>query len=170
MYLVLSRPYTKLISGKQRLQKWSRDCLAIVNSAGYIRYWAPLYKSEGPAQVAVIVLTFLLSILCPSVPFSDWEKLGNEFTQRILNYFIPFVVLSYDNMCHLDSLKMFKKPLPAKGNFALAWQKITKVIDDLHCKNHVETCKKTWNPDLIRSFYPNANLVCCEQTFAWLGR
>ena len=65
---------------------------------------------------------------------------------------------------------MFRKPLPAKGDFALAWQKITKVIDDLHCKNHVEACKKTWNPDLIRNLYPNANLVCCEQTFAWLGR
>ena len=29
-------------------------------------------------------------------------------------------------MCHLDTLKMFKKPLPAKGNFANIWQKITK--------------------------------------------
>ena len=64
--------------------------MAIVNSAGYIRYWAPLYKSEGPAQVAVIVLTFLLSILCPSVPFTDWEKLGSYlFLNFPLIYFSP---------------------------------------------------------------------------------
>ena len=44
------------------------------------------------------------------------------------------------------------------------------MIDDLHCKNHVEVCKQTWNPDKIREVYPKANLVCCEQTFAWLGR
>ena len=90
-------------------------------------------------------------------------------------------------MCHLDSLKMFKKPLPAKGNYAHIWEKITKggpasiinlrsclinfsVIDDLHWRNHVERCKITWNPDRIREIYPNANLVCCEQTFAWLGK
>ena len=140
-----------------------------MNSAGYIRYWAPLFKSEGPAQVAVIVLTFLLAILCPSVPFDEWEKLGTDmrFIFFLLSKF--FAVLSYDNMCHLDSLKMFRKPLPAKGAFVLAWQKITKVIDDFHCKNHVEVCRQTWNPDLIRDVYPNANLVCCEQTFAWLG-
>ena len=140
-----------------------------MNSAGYIRYWAPLFKSEGPAQVAVIVLTFLLAILCPSVPFDGWEKLVMDmrFIHLLLLKF--FAVLSYDNMCHLDSLKMFRKPLPAKGAFALAWQKVTKVIDDLHCKNHVEACKQTWNPDLIRDIYPNANLVCCEQTSACLG-
>ena len=43
------------------------------------------------------------------------------------------------------------------------------VIDDLHWRNHVETCKVKWNPNKIREIYPNANLVCCEQTFAWLG-
>ena len=63
-------------AGKQRLQKWTRGCLAIVNSAGFIRYWAPLFKSEGPSQVAVIVLTFLLKILGPIVPFDEWETLG----------------------------------------------------------------------------------------------
>lgn len=67
------------VIGKQRLQKWTRGCLAIVNSAGFIRYWAPLFKSEGPAQVAVIVLTFLLSILGPMVPFAEWESLGLSF-------------------------------------------------------------------------------------------
>ena len=49
--------------GKMRLQKWTRGILAIVNSGGHIIYWSPLYKSEGPAQVAVIVLNFLFSVL-----------------------------------------------------------------------------------------------------------
>ena len=40
------------------------------------RYWAPLFKSEGPAQVAVIVLTFLLNILGPMVPYEEWNQLG----------------------------------------------------------------------------------------------
>ena len=44
------------------------------------------------------------------------------------------------------------------------------VIDDLHSKNHIESCRQTWNPQMIRELYPNANLSCCEQTFAWLGR
>ena len=61
------------LPGKQRLQKWTRGCLAIVNSVCYRRYWAP----EGPAQVAVIVLTFLLAILCTCVALSEWEKLDN---------------------------------------------------------------------------------------------
>ena len=50
---------------------------AIVNSGGHISYWAPLYKSEGPAQVAVIVLTFLMSVLGPRVPFEEWREIGN---------------------------------------------------------------------------------------------
>ena len=86
-------------TGKQRLQKWTRGCFAIVNSAGFIRfysfmlltmsfnnlfrYWAPLFKSEGPAQVAVIVLTFLLNILGPMVPYEEWEELGWKFTHLI---------------------------------------------------------------------------------------
>jgi hypothetical protein len=44
-----------LLSGKQRLQKWLRGHCASVNSAGFIRYWAPMFKSEGPAQIALIV-------------------------------------------------------------------------------------------------------------------
>ena len=114
------------VIGKQRLQKWTRGCLAIVNSAGFIRYWAPLFKSEGPAQVAVIVLTFLLSILGPMVPLCRMGEPRFVICILILINIFFFLVLSYDNMCHLDSLKMFKKPLPAKGNFAHIWQKVTK--------------------------------------------
>ena len=72
------------ISGKQRMQKWLRGHCAIVNSAGFIRYWAPMFKSEGPAQIALIVLTFLLTILAPGVPPEEWYKLGWLFCLVIL--------------------------------------------------------------------------------------
>ena len=62
--------------GKMRLQKWTRGLLAIVNSGGHIIYWAPLFKSEGPAQVAVIVLNFLFSVLAPQIPFEEWKDIG----------------------------------------------------------------------------------------------
>ena len=64
-------------------------------------------------------------------------------------------------MCHLDSLKMLRDPLPAKGNNALIWQKIVKCVDDLHIKNHVPECKENGDPKKIRKLYPTANLMVC---------
>ena len=64
--------------GNRRLQKWTRGAFAIVNSGGHICYWAPLFKSEGPAQVAVIVLTFLILVLGPLVPFEEWKNIGKN--------------------------------------------------------------------------------------------
>lgn len=87
-YLVITT-----ILGNKRLQKWTRGAFAIVNSGGHISYWAPLFKSEGPAQVAVIVLTFLMNVLGAMVPFGEWKD----------------IVLAYDNMCHLGMLQ-FSKP------------------------------------------------------------
>ena len=52
------------------------------------------------------------------MPFEDWEKLVQQFLQLT-------IVLPYDNMCHLDSMRMFKKPLPPKGNFTFILQKLT---------------------------------------------
>ena len=52
-----------------------------VSGGGIIKHFAPLYKSEGPAQVAMILLTFLQSDLKDVDP-SDWKK----------------KYLSYDNM------------------------------------------------------------------------
>lgn len=84
--------------GKQRLQKYSRGHLVIVEGGGHIAHWAPLYQSEGPAQVAMIVLTFLLTCIAP---------LGKAIYKKIW--------LAYDNMCHLASLNIFKSPLPFMG-------------------------------------------------------
>ena len=78
-------------------------------------------------------------------------------------------------MCHLDSLKMLRKPLPAKGKFANIWQKvyqldiffyllfillkITKIVDDLHIRNHSPECREIWNPSKVKASHPDVNLM-----------
>ena len=64
--------------------------------------------------------------------------------------------------------------------------KINKVIDPLHISNHkvantliiscIEpffqrpTCKTLYSPDKVAEEWPEANLMICEETFAWLGK
>ena len=55
-------------------------------------------RSEGPAQVFLLVLSWLVAAFGKQKR-DDWRKL----------------YLSYDNMCHLDNLKVAKKPLPLPG-------------------------------------------------------
>ena len=50
---------------------------------------------------------------------------------------ISSVCLAYDNMCHLDSLRISKSQLPLPVPSNEAWQLISKVIDRLHLQNHV---------------------------------
>ena len=115
--------------------------------------------------------------LLQSVPEEDWGK----------------VVLAYDNMCHLDGLRAAQRPLPLPAPYDLMWQRITKVcyyiyynigvsvititffnfqiIDTLHFRNHTdEQCRAKYNPKIVTDTNPNINLMCAEQTFAWLSR
>lgn len=49
--------------------------------------------------------------------------------------------LAYDNMCHVDGMKVAKKPLPWSKPYSHMWLTINKVIDSLHIKNHKdESC------------------------------
>ena len=75
-----------------------------------------------------------------------------------------------DNMCHVDRLKLLRGPLPLAEPFSNIWLKIRKVIDDLHIKNHKEPCPTVYSPSIVKESFPEANLMTCEQTFAWLGR
>ena len=68
------------------------------------------YRSESPSQVYLIILTWLKSIL-QDLPTEKWQD----------------VVLAYDNMCHLDSMKVASKPLPLSSPFDRMWLDITKV-------------------------------------------
>ena len=97
--------------------------------------------------------------------------------------------LSYISVsCNVDRLKLLQKPLPLPGHMGLMWQKIQKVIDPLHIDNHKVShiflfvlfqsnfiqkrpeCKVLYPPSKVKSDYPDANLMTCEELFAWLGR
>ena len=53
-------------------------------------------RSEGPAQVFLLTLTWLMAAFADKK--GEWKK------------------LTLDNMCHLDNLKVTKKDLPLPGS------------------------------------------------------
>ena len=67
-------------------------------------------RSESPSQVLLIVLSWLYQTL-QSIPQSEWSS----------------VVIAYDNMCHLDSLRALAEPLPLPKPYDTMWTSITKV-------------------------------------------
>ena len=77
------------------------------------------YRNEGPAQVFLIVLTWLIS---------EFGYKGRDMWKQI--------TIAYDNMCHLNNLRVARQPLPLPGDLKFIWSDINKVIDDLHIKNH----------------------------------
>ena len=79
------------------------------------------------------------------------------------------VCLSYDNMCHMDGLNIAKEDLPLPKPFNKAWKLVSKVIDRLHLRNHVDKkCHELYNPD--DKIPKNFNTMACEQTFIWASR
>ena len=82
---------------------------------------------------------------------------------------ISSICLAYDNMCHVDSLRISKVDLPFPSPFNKAWKLISKAIDRLHLRNHVDPkCKILYDPD---DKIPAAfNTMACEQTFIWASR
>ena len=144
----------KDIGEAPRLHRRSRGVECVVGGGGVVQYWAPLYKSEGPTQVALIVIKFLQL------------HLAGKTVEDFRNFF-----LSYDNICHLDELKLFRHNLDLPAPYDKVWLEINKVIDPLHIKNHTRPkCKELYNPEKVKKQVPEANLMCAEQTFAWLGR
>ena len=69
------------------------------------------YRSESPSQVFVFTLYWLFEILS-QIPSSKWSE----------------IVLAYDNMCQLDSIKVAKKPLPLQPPYDQMWLTIQKVL------------------------------------------
>jgi hypothetical protein len=72
-------------------------------------------------------------------------------------------------MCHIDSLKVAKKDLHFPSLLNEAWKLVSKVIDRLHLRNHVDPkCKQLYNADdkVPKQF----NMMACEQTFVWASR
>ena len=69
-----------------------------------------VYRSESPSQIFLIILPWLKSVL-QQLPKDQWKD----------------VILSYDNMCHLDSMIVANKPLPLPSPYDRMWMDITKV-------------------------------------------
>ena len=116
------------------------------------------FRSESPGQVFLFILAWLYLTL-QRVPVHLW---GN-------------ICLAYDNMCGLMRLKAAQTVLPLPPPFHSMWTSITKVIDTLHIRNHVNpTCQRELHPDKIGLVHPDLkdtkNTQAAEQTFIWLGR
>lgn len=111
-------------------------------------------RSESPSQVFLIVVSFLYEILRHK-PEEDWHD----------------IILAYDNMCHLDSLRVANEKLPLPEPYCNMWLKITKIIDSLHIRNHVDPrCLEKYHPRLVKERFPKFNLMAAEQTFVWASR
>ena len=111
-------------------------------------------RSEGPAQVFLLVLTWLITAF-GHISRTDWKK----------------IVLAYDNMCPLNNLRVAQSPLPLPGKLKYIWNDIHKIIDDLHLKNHKDPrCTLNYSSASLRDDIPDMNTMSCEQTFAWLSR
>ena len=103
-------------------------------------------------------------------------------------------MIGYDNMCHLDALKVAWKPLPIPPPYNEMWLSVTKVcmpmlvsvypvqlnqyrciiiqvIDELHFRNHTDKfCREKYNPSVIKEKHPGVSFMSTEQTFAWLSQ
>ena len=66
-------------TGQVTMNTFSRGHLFFVSSGGIIRYWQPLYKSEGTAQVSIHTIKYL------ELYMREYENIDNTF-------------LFYDNM------------------------------------------------------------------------
>lgn len=67
-------------------------------------------RSESPSQVFIFTIYWLYEILSQR-PVEEWGD----------------VILAYDNMCQLDSLKVARSPLPLDPPYDQMWQRIKKV-------------------------------------------
>ena len=78
-------------------------------------------------------------------------------------------ILAYDNMCHVDGMKVACKDLPFLSPLSRVWQCIVKVIDKLHIRNHKDVkCKTIYNPEgKVPDGY---NTMAAEKTFVWASR
>ena len=125
------------------------------------KFFVVTSRSESPTQAYLVLAIWLYQ------KFQALKDSGQS-TAQILNA-MKSTILAYDNMCHVDSLKISKKDLPFPAPFNKVWCTITKVIDRLHLRNHKDPrCRQLYNAeDKIPSQF---NTMACEQTFVWGSR
>ena len=122
----------------------------------YIKYNF-LFRSESPTQ-AFFQMLKVIDLEC--------KDLGAEELGRRLEHY----VISYDNMCHVDSLRVATSEFPLSENLKKIWIKVKKIIDRLHLRNHKnDVCQTKYNADKILG--PNTyNTLAAEQLFSWASR
>ena len=120
--------------------------------------------SKASKEDAILLPPYLVLAIWLYRKFQALKDSGQS-TAQISNA-MKSTILAYDNMCHLDSLKISKKDLPFPAPFNKVWCTITKVIDRLHLRNHKDPrCRQLYNAeDKIPSQF---NTMVCEQTFVW---
>ena len=91
----------------------------------------------------------------------------SELDEKIENY-----ILAYDNMCNLDKIKAANCDLPLPGKMKTMWQRIRKIVDRLHMKNHrSKCCQQKYSPDnVLKPDEDNMNTMAAEQLFSWMSR
>lgn len=113
-------------------------------------------RAESLGQVYLFAVSWLYQFL-QNVPQKEWDR----------------VFLSYDNMCQLNRLRASKLPLPLDPPFDSMWNRIQKIIDGLHVRNHKDpACQKMYDHSQFEKAHPTAqkNTMAAEQTFSWLVR
>ena len=122
----------------------------------------PLFRSESPTQAFVIFVSWLLLKIKPNL-------LTNGSATEEVTKVMKSITLSYDNMCHVDNMKICRKDLPLGAPLNTTWKDMGKVIDRLHLRNHKDPkCKREYNPEgkLPKEY----NSMAAEQTFVWASR
>ena len=119
------------------------------------------FRSESPTQAFLVTMLWL---------YRKFKKMQEEgHCDEEICEAMSSVCLSYDNMCHMDGLNIAKEDLPLPKPFDKAWKSVSKVIDRLHLRNHVDKrCHELYNPD--DKIPKNFNTMACEQTFIWASR
>ena len=76
------------------------------------------------------------------------------------------ITVSYDNMCHLNNLKVARCPLPLPGDLSSPYMAGSQQdYQRPAIKNHKDSrCEQ------YRASEEIGNTMACEQTFAWLSR
>lgn len=108
-----------------------------------------LHRTEGPGQVFLITIQYLLQQLM-DMPEEQWEDF----------------IWSCDNMCNLDKLRVAKKPLPLPKPYDKIWLKVRKIVDRLQMRNHKnpECCLKYGSDDLKEKLPSSNNLAKTKQS------
>ncbi|KAJ7318658.1 hypothetical protein OS493_037446 [Desmophyllum pertusum] len=154
--------------GRKTLQRWSRGVFLVVSGGGHIEYWQPLLggnqlidQSESPTQAFLVLILWLYRKFKP--------LLEKGLTPEQITEKMSSTIVAYDNMCHVDGMKLAKCDLPFQEPFDKMWQNVVKVIDRLHIRNHTDKkCQTVYNPEgKIPARY---NTMAAEQTNVWASK